>query len=279
MSTNKRIQRLIDAGISDQQIDRARNEYPQRQPDLDITKFKIVKSSGQKPIPLSKVKYLNNRVNESFSWLDNFLENNDYRQGQDGSFEELISSLEKKGLDDFISSFQKDQEELITATYYEDLNTYVIGEGKHRTTFAKVIGMDKLMAEVTTIKSNPIEIQKYLDYQTKRKELEKSIQNINLEFSCERAQIGLDKGEKINVQYKQKSIVKLEVIDSYYLDKGKMNLNIKVMNEVTEFIIRVNRIPFLRNLIANLASNNRKYHTLSRLILGRLIKHGYFKTK
>jgi hypothetical protein len=108
--------------------------------------------------------------------------------------------------------------------------------------------------------------------------LKKAYKNLDLDFNCERAQIGLYKGEKINVLYGQKSIVKLDVIDTYYLDNGKMELNLNVMNEVAEFISRINGLPFLKNFIARLTFNNKKYYTLTRLILERLIKHGYFKT-
>ncbi|TYS64349.1 hypothetical protein FZD47_12860 [Bacillus infantis] len=280
MSTNTRVERLINVGISTEQIEKARNEFPQRQPDLDLNKVVTVQPSGQVLIPLSKVKYAINRVNEDLSWLDNFTDNNEYRQGEEGSFEVLLKSLEERGIDDFINSFQVDQSVPITASYYEDFDTYVIGEGKHRATFAKVIGMEKIMAEVTTYKSNPIEKQKFLDYQIKRKELEKNIQNINLEFSCEKAQIGLFKGERINIKYGHISIIKLEVFDSYYLDnEGKMDLNTKVMQEVTKFIKGINRLPIIRSFIANLTFNNKNYHTLTRLILERLVKHGYFKNK
>lgn len=279
MNANKRIERLIKAGVTSDQIEKARDDFPQRQPDLDLTKFEVVEPSGQTLIPLSEVKYAINRVDEGLSWLDNFTKNNEYRQGENGSFEKLLTSLEKRGLHDFIDSFQVDQDVAITASYYEDFNTYVIGEGKHRATFAKVIGMEKIKAEVTTYKSNPNEKRKFLDYQNKRKKLEKSIKSINLEFNCEKARFGLDKGENINIKFGQKSIVKLAVIDSYYLGNEKMEMNIQIINEVSKFIKKVKGLPFLRSFIANLFFNNGNYHPLTCKILEKLIRYGYFKIK
>lgn len=270
--------RLIKAGISPQQIKKARAEFPQRQPDLNLREFIAVSSSTQVEISLSKVKYLNSRANINMSWFDNFTKNKNYRQGPGGSFCELLSNLEKNGVANFINSFQKDQTEPISAIYYEDFDTFIIEEGKHRVTFAKVIGMKKIKAEVTTLKSNPSEINKYIDYEKKKKELKKTLQNLNLEFDCQRRQHGFYKGEQISIQYRQKNIVKLDILDSYYLDYyGKNELNFQVVYEIAKFIKKINSIPCFRNFIAKLKANNKNLHPLSKLILNRLIKQGYFK--
>lgn len=40
MSTNTRVERLINVGISTKQIEKVSNEFPQRQPDLDLKKLR-----------------------------------------------------------------------------------------------------------------------------------------------------------------------------------------------------------------------------------------------
>jgi hypothetical protein len=155
MDNHKRLERLLKTGIPQSQLDKARTEFPAPSPVLDDTQFLSEESTGQVLIPLSKVVYAINRVDEKLSWFDNFIENSSYRQGEDGSFEVLLRSLETKGLEDFIASFQIDQENPITATYYEDFDTYIIGEGKHRATFAKVIGMSQIKRRLQLINQIP----------------------------------------------------------------------------------------------------------------------------
>lgn len=277
MNNNTRVDRLIKAGVSEEQLEKVGSEFPESQPLLDDLKFVRQESAEQILIPLSKVMYAINRVDEKLSWLDNFIENNEYRQGKDGSFEVLLSSLEKRGKDEFINSFQIDQESPITAIYYEDFDTYVIGEGKHRATFAKVIGMSTIKAKVTTYKSNLLEVRKYSNYKNKLEELKEAIHKNNLFFTCEKAQIGAYKGKKIDIKFGEKSIIKLEVFENYFQDDGKIDLNISVMKEVSNFIKKIKRFPFLKIFFAKLFLDNGKYHQLTKLILNKLIKHEYFK--
>lgn len=46
------------------------------------------------------------------------------------------------------------------------------------------------MAEVTTYKSNPVEKQKFLNYQIKRNTLEKSIKKLNLNLFVIKLKLG-----------------------------------------------------------------------------------------
>lgn len=273
-----RLQRLYEIGISPEQIEQAKNEFPKSIPILDIGNIEIIESLHQELIPVSKIKSLTNRIDISLSWFDNFINNPCYRQSEKGSFEELLVSIEQRGLDDFIESFQRDQESPIIANYYEDFDCYTIGEGKHRATFAKVIGMERIKAVVVTFKSNPIEVNKYLYYQEQYSKLKKAINLHGFEYRIKKKENGIHKKDEIIIYYRENMIITLEAFKYYFNDIGEMNRNLDVINQVNSIINKISGIKFksLKNLYI-MSKINKKGDPLVKIFLSRLKIKGYFR--
>ncbi|MEX3743725.1 hypothetical protein [Lysinibacillus xylanilyticus] len=269
-----REERLLAIGITSEQIKITKETRPVHIPNLDFQKFEKVDSKNQELICVDKIKSLSNRIDKELSWYDNFVGNNNYRQGPTGSFEKLLQSLEKKGFEEFSSSFLEEQLEPITATYYEDYDCYVIGEGKHRATFAKVIGLNSIKAQVYTVKSNKEEIEKYDKYQNKISKLKEKINEVGLEYKV--SEKNTFKREKdITLLYNGNDTIHLTIFNDYYYDNGEIDRNLTLINEVNQFLTKLDKIPFLffKKKYIDLKLNNSNSDPLLKLFVKRIIKY------
>lgn len=271
-----REERLLDIGITSEQIKIAKETFPVHIPNLNFEKFMKVKSENQELILVDKIKNLSNRINEKLSWYDNFVKNNNYRQGPNQSFEVLLQSLEKKGFEDFEKSFLEDQIEPITATYYEDYDCYVVSEGKHRATFAKVIDLNFIKAQVYTVKSNKEEIEKYIKYQNKVSQLKEKINEAGLEYKINEKNV-IKKEKDITLLYNGYRTIHLTIFENYYHDDGGIDRNLTVINEITQFLAKLDNIPFLffKKIYIYLKINDRNSDPLLKLLVERIKNINY----
>ncbi|MFC7443085.1 hypothetical protein [Laceyella putida] len=96
-------------------------------------------------VPLEKIKGIT-RCSPGFSWWDHFI----LRKGDlvDSRMESLLSSLKKKGLEEFRNTFI-DEKYKVSLFHFVDHDIYfVCNDGNHRTIWAKIVGAPFIMADI-----------------------------------------------------------------------------------------------------------------------------------
>lgn len=276
MNEPSRLDRLREAGVVNEQLEKADLEHPESQPHIKYNS-KNTTVIGEILIPVHKIKSLALRSDVTLSWLNNFLDNEHFRQiGTNRGFGSLLNSLEQKGLQSFVDSFQVPQKDKITAIYYRDLDQYTVEEGKHRATLAKIIGMKTIMADVIQVDA-PDEVRRFLTYREKRQTIWKMIEDLGLRYQIQESQ-GLAKEEKILITYNETAVGSLMQYVNYWDDEGEIDWHLRAMNQLRNNIktLRImSFLPFLQTIHALFLWN--KNESLTNHLVERLIKSGYFK--
>ncbi|MGK9185290.1 hypothetical protein KXS12_24020 [Priestia filamentosa] len=266
--------------LCNQDISPTSNLYPKPIPDRHIYKYREI-IEVQQLIPVKKIMGASPlRIDTDKTWLENF-------NAMDKQIDDLLDALEEKDLSGFINFLQEDREkEKIEVSYYENLDEYyTIGNGNHRTTLAKIIGIETIKALVTPHEFKPellekkkrrkqLEIEKKEEEKRLAKEfplLIKRISNLGLDSTTKKDSQG--KGKEIYVTYKGKSIDYFNVTCLNDLEKAFDEL------EVLESLIDARRV-----LPASLLLLNIRYSKLRKRspwyiedVLDRLTKSNYFK--
>ncbi|RAS73156.1 hypothetical protein [Priestia endophytica] len=265
--------------LYNQDISRTSDSHPKPIPDSSEYECKKIKEI-QELIPVKKIMGGNPlRINTEKTWLENF--------EVIPRMDRQLDRLEKEGLSKLIAFLQADQkDEIIVVDYYNNLDEfYVMDNGSHRTTLAKVMGIETIKARVRPYEFKPellekkkrreqLEIEKKAEEERLEKEfplLRKRISNLGLDSTTKKDSRG--KSKEIYVTYKGKSIDYFNITCLNDLEKAFDEL------EVLESLIDARRL-----LTDSLLLLNIRYFKLRRRspwyindILDKLAKSNYFK--
>jgi hypothetical protein len=256
--------------LCNQDISPTSNLCPKPIPDPHVYKSRET-IKVQQLIPVKKIMGGNPlRIDTDKTWLENF-------KVMDEQIDGLLDSLEEKGLSGFINFLQEDRKtEKIEVSYYDDLDEYyVIENGSHRTTLAKVMGIETIKALVTPHEFKPELLEKKKEEEERLEKefplLIKRISNLGLDSTTKKDSQG--KSKEIYVTYKGKSIDYFNITCLNDLEKAFDKL------EVLESLIDARRL-----LIDSLLLLNIRYFKLRRRspwyindVLDKLAKSNYFK--
>lgn len=271
-----RLRQLCNQGIS-----LTSNSYPKPIPDSDVYECKKRKEDRvQELIPVKKIMGGSPlRIDTKKTWLENF----EVLPRMD----QQLDDLEKEGLSGFIASLQADlKKEIIDVDYYDDLDEfYVMDNGNHRTTLAKVMGIETIKARVALHEFKPellekkkrceqLEIEKKQEEERLKKEfplLITRISNLGLDSTTKKDSQG--KGKEISVTYKKKSIYYFNITCLNDLESAFDDL------EILEELIEARRVlpaSFLLLNIRYLKLRKRSPWYIQE-VLDKLAKSNYFK--
>ncbi|MGG4392111.1 hypothetical protein COK01_24805 [Priestia megaterium] len=174
---------MLSIGISKEHIDLLKKE--KLKSDIELEKYfdldsKVRDDTKFELVPVSKIKGLNRHRGEAgYTWLDHVEKK---AGGLDKrKFESIQQKLDNTSLEEFKEWFSSDsfpmKQDKLTLFYYADYDEYYVGNGNHRTSWAKLVDAEYIKANVITYRYNPI---KYTNFQKVKRLEENFFQLLNI---------------------------------------------------------------------------------------------------
>lgn len=266
---SERISMVLNAGVDDKWLKQMENEYPLQVPDGALYNF-IESSNEQALVPVCKIKG-GSRIEPNSSWINNFKDMGD-------RIDNLLDSIERRGLKDYVNSFQSDQKgEKIELGYYNNLDAYFVENGgNHRVTIAKIIGMETIKARVSRYEYQKDQEEKKHVFNWMRKQLDEKIKNLG--FSTNYQEKGIS--DELEIFYKDKLIYIFDIPQSFNYKNDELKRACETIENL-ERIIEIKRSfpPLLSKIILYYLYKTEKYGWHIQDKIKTLLEEGYFNNR
>lgn len=265
---SERIQRILNSGVNQEQVNLMEHTYPLSLPDLSL--YDELESE-QVVVSLDKVKG-GPRIDATLSWLENFLIMNEKIDG-------LLDSIEKDGLQQYIQSFQTNETtdpDPIELGYLDNLDSYfVISGGNHRITVAKMIGMKTIRTKVCYHKYSKERANSKSVFNWKRERLKKKIEQLGFWYNWDNKY----NTDEINIYFKAQHIWFCKIPSEYRFYEGDIDKTFHFLNNLEKLIDLYSSLPvFLRSIVLlYIKRTDQKYRSIIENEFALLLKAGYFK--
>ncbi|MCY9186542.1 ParB/Srx family N-terminal domain-containing protein [Bacillus halotolerans] len=265
---SERVQRILAAGVFQEHVELMKDTSPLPLPDLSL--YDELKNV-QVEVPLNKVKG-GYRIDAALSWYENFNIMNE-------KIDHLLHSIQEVGLHQYIESFQSDETtNPIELAYCDNLDSYfVISDGNHRITVAKMIGMKTIKAKVCLHKFIKDRADLKSEFNCKRKKLKEKIEMLGFWHECKNR----DNINEINIYFKKQHIAYFIIPSEYRFSEGELNEALQLLNNLEKLIALYRSLPMIlrRVFLLYIKRTDPNCKSIIENEFALLLKAGYFNNK
>ncbi|MCY8466503.1 ParB/Srx family N-terminal domain-containing protein [Bacillus atrophaeus] len=263
---SERVQQILVAGVSQEHVNLMENIYPLPLPDLSL--YDELENE-QAEVPLDKVKG-GYRIDSTLSWSENF-------HIMKEKIDHLLNSIEEDGLQQYVESFlTSETTSPIELGYCDNLDSYfVISDGNHRITVAKMIGMKTIRAKVCFHKFIKDRADLKSNFICKREKLKEKIETLGFWHECKNR----DNVNEINIYFRDQHIAFFIIPNEYRFSEGDINKALQFLNNLEKLIERYRSLPIIVRSIFLLYIKNadQNYKSIVENEFASLLQAGYFK--